>query len=145
MEPMHNRVRDPVSGWVSNTDLSGWERGTQAGTGCGIILKGSVGDMMKSLRDRVEREVSFVVHRHEFTEPAVSAIMQAVEENLAALREYCCHDTSCPLAQWSQGRPTKDGGYETMYAGKWYQGDDKPACTCGLGAALAEVVNGGKT
>ena len=63
--------------------------------------------------------------------------LSASEARRAALVEYCRHFPWCPLAQWSQGRPTKDGGYETMYAGKWYRGDDKPACTCGLDATLA--------
>ncbi len=57
-------------------------------------------------------------------------------EMVKALEEYGSHQLPCPLAQWSQGRPTKDGGYETMYAGKWYQDDDKPTCTCGFDSAL---------
>lgn len=57
-------------------------------------------------------------------------------EMVKALEEYGSHQLPCPLAQWTQGRPTKDGGYETMYAGKWYQDDDKPECTCGFSAAL---------
>ena len=63
----------------------------------------------------------------------LATIRQAVED----LEEYGSHELPCPLAQWSQGRPTKDGGYETMYAGKWYQRNEKPACTCGFDAALA--------
>jgi hypothetical protein len=53
-----------------------------------------------------------------------------------ALEEYGVHMAHCLLSQWRAGRPTKDGGYESKYGDKWYQGDDKPKCTCGLDAAL---------
>lgn len=51
------------------------------------------------------------------------------------MAEYCSHETKCILSQWQQGEPTADGGYRTMYAGKWYQSkpiDEKPKCNCGL-------------
>lgn len=52
-----------------------------------------------------------------------------------SLDQYLQHDIECILAQWSQGEPTPEGGYRTMYAGKWYQSkpvDETPKCTCGL-------------
>ena len=64
---------------------------------------------------------------------------ERAEALLRDAREFVCHDPSCPLSQWSQGRPTEDGGYETMYAGKWYRGEDKPTCTCGLNALLERI------
>ena len=67
----------------------------------------------------------------------IYALQARVAALTEALEEYGSHQLSCPLAQWSHGRPTKDGGYETMYAGKWYQRGDKPPCTCGFNAALA--------
>ena len=56
-----------------------------------------------------------------------------------ALEDFGIHDALCLLSQWHEGRPTATGGYETRYGDTWYQGDDKPPCTCGLGAALAEA------
>lgn len=55
-----------------------------------------------------------------------------------ALEEYGAHQIPCVLALWHEGRPTKDGGYETRYGDKWYQQNEKPPCTCGLDAALAK-------
>ena len=56
------------------------------------------------------------------------------------LNNFEQHDLTCILSQWSQGRPTENGGYETMYAGKWYQNrpvDETPKCQCGLDQALS--------
>lgn len=55
-----------------------------------------------------------------------------------ALEDYGEHRTFCILSMASQGRPTTDGGYETMYNGKWYR--ETPKCECGFQAAL----DGGK-
>lgn len=64
-----------------------------------------------------------------------------VEKRVVALVDvlygFGNHQFPCLLAQGYEGRPTKDGGYETRYGDKWYQRDDKPPCTCGLDAALA--------
>lgn len=53
---------------------------------------------------------------------------------------YCEHDRDCIRSQLSQGRPTRYGGYEEMYNGKWYQAkpdDLTPKCDCGLSELLA--------
>lgn len=57
----------------------------------------------------------------------------------AALENYGAHDSNCILSFWSAGEPTPDGGYRTMYKGKWYQTrpvDETPKCECGLEQAL---------
>jgi hypothetical protein len=64
---------------------------------------------------------------------------ERAEALLREAREFVFHEPYCPLAQWSGGRPTEGGGYETMYAGKWYRGEDKPTCTCGLNALLVRI------
>ncbi len=51
-----------------------------------------------------------------------------------ALAEFGQHDEDCILSGYSQGRPTPDGGYETMYRGKWYR--TAPKCECGFHDAL---------
>ena len=57
-----------------------------------------------------------------------------------ALADYGRHDSTCLAGQWRQGRPTSDGGYETLYGYskdmKWYREPARPPCTCGLFAAL---------
>lgn len=76
------------------------------------------------------------------------AILLADSKRLReALEEYSVHDRDCILAQYRQGRPTADGGYEVQYGygerEKWYRTrpvDERPKCECGLNAAL----NGGK-
>ena len=66
--------------------------------------------------------------------------LEAINARLAeALEEYGVHMAHCLLSQRRAGRPTKDGGYESKYGDKWYQGDDKPACTCGLSDIMEEV------
>ena len=67
----------------------------------------------------------------------------ALKAQVAALREivdeYAEHSNRCILSQWQQGEPTPDGGYRTMFAGKWYQVkpvDETPKCNCGLSEAL---------
>ena len=99
--------------------------------------------------EELELELRIVTMDRDVWKQRAESKMAIWRETLEKLQDYTSHEMSCPLAQWSQGRPTKDGCYETMYAGKWYQGDDKPACTCGLGSALAaarellEVAKGG--
>jgi len=99
--------------------------------------------MSSSLDLAIEKAEEFRNARDK-AEELVAALKKAIaqsstqyREMVKALEEYGSHQLPCPLAQWSRGRPTKDGGYETMYAGKWYQGDDKPECTCGFSAAVA--------
>jgi hypothetical protein len=73
---------------------------------------------------------------------ALKARLARLVEAVEALADYCSHQMPCLLAQWHEGRPTSDGHYETRYGSKWYRGDDKPPCTCGLDAALAEAKGG---
>jgi hypothetical protein len=69
-----------------------------------------------------------------------SSRAEAAEKRLAeareALADYGSHQMPCLLAQWHEGRPTSDGGYETRYGNQWYGRDEKPTCTCGFDAAL---------
>ena len=74
-------------------------------------------------------------HWKQRAERAEAANVRLVE----ALEDFGIHDALCLLSQWHEGRPTATGGYETRYGDTWYQGDDKPPCTCGLGAALEEA------
>ena len=73
---------------------------------------------------------------------AVAAERARIREAVDALIEFCHHEYPCLLAQGHEGRPTKDGGYETRYGDKWYPRDEKPACTCGLADAITEVCGG---
>lgn len=78
--------------------------------------------------------------------PAVLRAEAAEKENAAlqaagdALVDYTEHGPDCIRSKWSSGRPKNGGGYESCYAGKWYQSlpvDETPACTCGMSEALA--------
>lgn len=63
-----------------------------------------------------------------------------IEELQKALENYGNHLDDCVLTYWEAGEPTKDGGYRTMYEGKWYQTrpvDETPKCECGFDGALA--------
>ena len=64
-----------------------------------------------------------------------------------ALIDYGQHESKCIRSQWTQGRITKDGGYETLYGhssqSKWYRDDDLPVCSCGLDAAFTQDKEGG--
>lgn len=62
------------------------------------------------------------------------------------LLQYTAHNDNCEISQTypEQGRPTKDGGYEQMILGKWYQVspiDKSPKfkCTCGLSDVLKDL------
>ena len=59
-----------------------------------------------------------------------------------ALCNYGCHDEDCVAGQWRAGRPTDDGGYETLFGygkqEKWYQRGQWPECTCGFADALKQ-------
>lgn len=76
-------------------------------------------------------------------ELAVLAERKRCAERAHDLIYYTQHERDCILSAGSAGRPTKDGGYETKYAGKWYQSrpvDKTPKCTCGLAEAIATVI-----
>ncbi len=61
-----------------------------------------------------------------------------------SLVDYTSHEEECLCSQWRQGRPTKDGGYETMYgygsSEKWYQRGEEPECTCGLNETIKNAM-----
>ena len=67
---------------------------------------------------------------------------------IGSLIRYVQHDSDCIIYQAypSQGRPTKNDGYEQMILGKWYQVspvDKSPKfkCTCGLDDILNKLKN----
>ena len=74
--------------------------------------------------------------RKESEEAVAEARRKAQIELVRQLGYYLEHDSQCILSQGEAGRPTKDGGYETKYAGKWYKSGTEPKCDCGLEQAL---------
>ena len=71
---------------------------------------------------------------------------KAREELLSSVSEYIEHSSSCIRSASEAGRPTKGGGYEQKFRGKWYQAtpiDETPKCDCGLDLIL-EAARGGK-
>jgi hypothetical protein len=67
---------------------------------------------------------------------------------ISRLIEYTEHEINCRKFQAysTAGRPTKDGGYEQLILGKWYQvspidKSPKVKCTCGLDDILKELKN----
>lgn len=67
---------------------------------------------------------------------------------IGELVEYLQHEDRCILSHWFAGEPTKDGGYRSMYAGKWYQTkpvDETPKCNCGLDELLEKARSMGIT
>ncbi len=70
----------------------------------------------------------------------ISELEARVKVLAGALAEYGGHNWRCILSYQEAGEPTEDGGYRTMYKGKWYQSrpvDETPKCECGLDEALA--------
>ena len=67
---------------------------------------------------------------------------QATLEGIEKLIDYTVHEPSCIRARFSAGRPTKGGGYEQEFAGKWYETrpiDKTPKCNCGLSDTLSII------
>ena len=77
-------------------------------------------------------------HEHALVERQLKRIAELEE----ALENYGVHCPPCPLSQWRGGRSTAAGGYEMKWGDKWYPGEEKPECTCGLGAILAKERKG---
>ena|SRR3990167_3311263 len=73
----------------------------------------------------------------------ISHLLSEQEERIVGdLSEWIRHDSQCICSQWSAGRPTEDGGYESKFAGKWYQKrpiDKTPKCDCGLNDVLSAL------
>ena len=70
-------------------------------------------------------------------------LAEAYREAVEALTLYGVHDNDYVAGQWHAGRPTSDGGYESLYGrgerAKWYPRGEAPPCTCGLDAVLAKA------
>ena len=69
-------------------------------------------------------------------------LRQEREKTIREMASYTQHETGCILSQWSGGQPTKDGGYEMKFGGKWYQTrpiDKTPKCSCGLSDLLSTL------
>ena len=98
----------------------------------------------------MNKYIDALMEKHSPSDPYLMSWPQAaaaIREAMAAAREdlapYCIHESSCPMAQWSGGRPTADGGYEQSYGyaekKKWYPAGKHPPCTCGLLDALGAM------
>lgn len=74
---------------------------------------------------------------------ALDAEREKVERLRDALETYGLHGVDCMAGQSRAGRPTEDGGYETLYGygknEKWYKRGEFPDCTCGLEEALTQL------
>lgn len=82
-----------------------------------------------------------------FQELLRSLLTNFADKVRGKLMPYIEHDNQCIRSQFEAGQPTKDGGYEEKYAGKWYQTtpiDETPKCDCGLDEVLASLTNTGK-
>ena len=66
-----------------------------------------------------------------------------MSEIINDLLDYAEHKQTCICSPWRHGRPTKDGGYETLYGHganeKWYQKGETPECTCGLDDIIKKI------
>src|SRR3990167_1430295 len=72
----------------------------------------------------------------------LSKVREAREEILRKVENYTLHQRDCILSEWSGGRPTKEGGYESLFGDKWYPSkpiDKTPKCTCELDDLLAKL------
>ena len=62
--------------------------------------------------------------------------LEEARELVGRVGDYATHDTGCLWTEMREGRPTADGGYETLYGfgkeEKWYQRNEEPPCSCGL-------------
>ena len=62
-------------------------------------------------------------------------LLKKWKEIIAKLAQYAQHERNCIIDQLEAGRPTKKGGYEQLFRGKWYQSspiNKTPKCECGL-------------
>lgn len=88
-------------------------------------------------------QVTKLINEHERLKADLAKSREAVK----ALMEYVEHSKECILSFWERGEPTPDGGYRTMYAGKWYQNrpvDETPKCNCGLAEIWPPTGSGDK-
>lgn len=88
-------------------------------------------------------EMAIKIARNENDEQHAVRIVElyeTIERLRDALYEYGVHGVRCLAGQRRAGRPTVDGGYETLYGygvhERWYPSGESPECTCGLNAVL---------
>lgn len=70
------------------------------------------------------------------------SLQRVAKATIEAVEEWLGHSELCILNWYEAGRPTKDGGYEHKYRGKWYQAkpiDETPKCNCGLSEKLKNL------
>ena len=108
-----------------------------------------VDELKKELHDlRTYCTLTFGESHPEIRKCPHEMILEAQSSLMEKMLEFTEHDKDCLCAQSHQGRPTADGGYETLYGyGKeerWYQRDEKPECSCGLSKLLAKLSKKGK-
>jgi len=105
-----------------------------------------IDDIQAKIEDNFKLKVKFVLKDYEplpidlnsnLIIPLASDLLDALTE-----KKYGQHDESCIACQWREGRPTADGGYESLFGygknAKWYKRNEYPECTCGFAKALAE-------
>jgi hypothetical protein len=101
---------------------------------------------VEEIFEKLERVDRLIVARAEHID-RLAAENKALRE---ALDNYGDHSAGCVVGEFRAGRPTADGGYESLYGygknEKWYQRDEELVCTCGLyqaRAALNKQTDGG--
>ena len=90
-------------------------------------------------QDQVGREQE-KVQKLEAKLTTLTSVLRMAEE---ALDNYGQHEKDCLCAQYQAGRPTADGGYETLFGfGKderWYQKGEWPNCSCGYTDVITKI------
>ena len=105
-------------------------------------------------REKLIRILHIPVPLGTWEESVADAIIEAgfgdvaeKDKRIAELTEYCVHEKECILSQWREGRPTENGGYESLFGygtkEKWYKREEQPKCTCGLSDLIGEGKDGG--
>ena len=93
-------------------------------------------------RDKRAHETQHLLNCCAERDKALAASQAECARLREALEERGEHGRKCPWAYFSAGRPKDGGGYEMLYREAWYEvrpDDKRPACTCGLNAALASA------
>ena len=76
-------------------------------------------------------------------ESKLTTLTSALRMTEEALDNYGQHEKDCLCAQYQAGRPTADGGYETLFGfGKderWYQKGEWPNCSCGYTDVITKI------
>lgn len=86
------------------------------------------------------KDAKVIIDRLNALEAENAELRERIKVLEEALEAYGNHDLGCLLSQYRESRPTKGGGYETLYGygykAKWYRDGERPECTCGFDAAL---------